>query len=220
MEEAMFRRSGFLVTPLLSCLFGFLTVWAVWPAPAADKPSPDRTSQVMRWDDATSRPARWGETRQYSDGKTFATEDVFVATVVVQPGKSNHKSHRHAEEEYMVLVDGTGTWSLDGKTFAAQRGDIVYAEPWVYHGFTNTSDKPTVYVVIRYKGKGVPRTAQPDDRPNELTGPVSAKRPLAELPTAGIAVASRICVGPERSGGWLDRNWELCRLPGPVGGTL
>ncbi len=73
--------------------------------------------------------ADWGELRQYFSGQTFATQDIFVATTLIQPGKSNHPSHRHAAEEYMILTDGTGTWSLDGKEFPAQRGDVLYAAP-------------------------------------------------------------------------------------------
>jgi hypothetical protein len=91
---------------------------------------------------------------------------------VVQPGKSVHKAHRHAEEEYLALVEGSGTWSLDGKEFPAARGDVLYVEPWVYHGLTNTGDNPLIFLVVRYNGKGVPPPPQPDGRPNELTGPV------------------------------------------------
>jgi mannose-6-phosphate isomerase-like protein (cupin superfamily) len=155
----------------LSCSVGFAIAWVVLPSPAADPPAPDLKSQVLRWDDAKSHVADWGEMRRYFGGTTSATKDVLVAVAVVQPGKSVHKAHRHAEEEYLALIQGTGTWSLDGKEFPAQRGDILYVEPWVYHGLTNTGDKPLAFLVVRYNGKGVPPPAQPDDRPNELAGP-------------------------------------------------
>lgn len=129
----------------------------------------DLLSQVARAGDVKPKTSAWGETRQHFQGQTFATKDIFIATVLINPGRSNHRSHRHVEEEYMVMVEGTGTWSLDGKEFPAQRGDVVYAAPWVYHGFVNTGDAPATYVVLRYKGKGVKPLPQPDDRPNELT---------------------------------------------------
>jgi len=126
----MSNRDKLLIAFLVSCS---LTVCGVHATQAADPPAPDLKSQVVRRGDANSRLTNSVETRQYFSGATFATKDVFVATVVIQPGKSNHKSHRHAEEEYMVLIEGTGTWSLHGKDFPAQDGDMVYAEPWVYH---------------------------------------------------------------------------------------
>ncbi|HUT90034.1 MAG TPA: family 16 glycoside hydrolase [Thermoguttaceae bacterium] len=133
------------------------------------QPPADLLSQIVRAGDVKPKTNNWGETRQHFQGQTYATEDIFIATVLIHPGKSNHRSHRHAEEEYMVMVAGTGTWTLDGKESPAQRGDVVYAAPWVYHGFVNTGDAPAIYVVLRYKGKGVKPLPQPDDRPNELT---------------------------------------------------
>jgi len=148
---------------IVACAISFAN-----PIQAAE-PAPDELkSQVVRWDDARSHVAGWGEMRRYFGGKTFATKDVLVAVAVVQPGKAVHKAHRHAQEEYLVVGEGKGTWSLGGKEFPAEKGDVLYVEPWVYHGLTNTGDKPLVFLVVRYNGKGVATPPKPDDRPNEL----------------------------------------------------
>lgn len=135
---------------------------------AADAPQVPLKSQVVRWDDARVHKADWGQMRFYFTGQTAATQNVLTAVAVVEPGKAVHKAHRHAEEEYLVLVDGTGTWHLAGKDFPAQRGDILYVEPWVHHGLKNTGDRPLIFVVVRYQGKGVTAPPRPDDRPDEL----------------------------------------------------
>jgi mannose-6-phosphate isomerase-like protein (cupin superfamily) len=138
------------------------------PTPAAQAKSQMLKSQVVGWEDARSRVADWGQMRIYFTGQTSATKDVLTAVAVVEPGKAVHRAHRHAQEEYLVLVEGSGTWSLDGKEFPAERGDVLFVEPWVYHGLTNTGDQRLVFVVVRYNGKGVPVPARPDDRPDEL----------------------------------------------------
>jgi len=156
--------------PLL-CLCGaaFAVGVAAEPSTGADGQKPPLlTSQVVRWDEAASRTSDWGEFRRYYTGETFGTKNVLTAVAVVEPGKAVHRAHRHAEEEYLVLVDGSGTWSLDGKEIPAQQGDILYAEPWVYHGLTNTGSKQLIFVVVRFNSKGVELPPQPDDRPNEL----------------------------------------------------
>lgn len=135
---------------------------------AADTRSPKLKSQVVRWEDAASRINDWGEFRTYFTGETFGTKNVLTAVAVVEPGKAVHRAHRHAEEEYLVVVEGAGTWSLDGKEFPAQKGDILYTEPWVYHGLTNTGDTQLIFLVVRYNSKGVELPPKPDDRPNEL----------------------------------------------------
>ncbi|GAF97229.1 unnamed protein product, partial [marine sediment metagenome] len=67
-----------------------------------------------------------------------------------------------------VVARGSGTWSLAGKEFPANLGDILYVEPWVYHGLTNTGTEPLVFVVVRYSAKGVKTPPRPDARPDEL----------------------------------------------------
>jgi mannose-6-phosphate isomerase-like protein (cupin superfamily) len=106
--------------------------------------------------------------RLYFTGETSGTRDVLTAVAVVKPGKTVHRAHRHAEEEYLILTEGSGTWSVEGKEFPAQCGDFLYAEPWVYHGVTNTGTKPLVFVVVRFNSKGIKLPPRPDNRPDEL----------------------------------------------------
>lgn len=136
-------------------------------AKAADSPPKPLKSGIVRFDQAKANQADWGEMRRYFTGETFGTKDVLAAVAVVQPGKAVHRAHRHAQEEYLILVQGSGTWSLDGKQSPATRGDILYTEPWVYHGLTNTSDEPLIFVVVRFSSKGVVLPPRPDDRPDE-----------------------------------------------------
>ena len=137
------------------------------PSRAAEpKPEPNK-SQVVGWEDAKPTQADWGEMRRYFSGETFGTKDVLTAVAILKPGKAIHQAHRHAEEEYLVVVSGSGTWSLAGKQTPAKRGDILYAEPWVFHGLRNTSNEPLIFVVVRFNSKGVKLPPKPDDRPNE-----------------------------------------------------
>jgi mannose-6-phosphate isomerase-like protein (cupin superfamily) len=138
------------------------------PSDAASPAPQPLKSQVVRWEDARSRVADWGEMRLYFTGETADTNNALVAVAVVEPGKAVHRAHRHAPEEYLLVVEGSGTWSLDGKEFPAERGDILYVEPWVYHGLTNTGDVPLIFAVVRYNSKGVEVPPRPDDRPDEL----------------------------------------------------
>lgn len=143
-------------------------VWLGYPTGAADPKPPLLKSKIVGWDEARVNKADWGEMRFYFTGETSGSKSVLTAVAVIEPGKAVHKAHRHVEEEYLVLVDGTGTWSLAGKQSPARRGDILYAEPWVYHGLTNTGDRPLIFVVVRYASKGVPAPPRPDNRPDEL----------------------------------------------------
>ena len=145
---------------------GLVFFTAVLPLAVAVAAEPLK-SKIVTFEEARSTRADWGEMRRYFTGETFGTKDVLTAVAIVEPGKSVHKAHRHAQEEYLIVAEGSGTWSLDGKESPANRGDVLYAEPWVYHGLTNTGDKPLIFVVVRYNAKGVKPPPRPDDRPDE-----------------------------------------------------
>ena len=90
------------------------------------------------------------------------------ASVRAQVGGSwGRMLHRGTIAIYLILVEGSGTWSLEGKEFPAKRDDILYTEPWVYHGLTNTSSEQLIFVVVRFNSKGVAVPPRPDDRPDE-----------------------------------------------------
>ena len=140
-----------------------------WGAASATRPAV-LPSQVVSWEEAASQShkADWGEMRTYFRGETFGTKDAFAAVAVVEPGKAVHRAHRHVEEEYLIVDEGSGTWQLGGKTFPAHKGDMLYVEPWVYHGLTNTGDTPLVFTVIKFNSKGVELPPRPDSGKDEL----------------------------------------------------
>jgi mannose-6-phosphate isomerase-like protein (cupin superfamily) len=162
----MLRRTGTWRT-VAGVLCALSVVTARLPARAGDPPPKPLKSGVVRFDDAKAQQADWGEMRRYFTGETAGTKDVLTAVAIVKPGKAVHRAHRHAEEEYLILAEGSGTWSLDGKESPAKRGDILYAEPWVYHGLTNTGTEPVVFVVVRFNSKGIKVPPRPDNRPDE-----------------------------------------------------
>ena len=117
-------------------------------------------SAVMKWSEASSTLDKWGEMRMYFRGETYGTRNMLTAMAVIKPGESVHPAHRHSEEEFLVLTEGSGRWHLDGKEFAAEKGDVLYAAPWVMHGLVNTGPVPLTFFVVRWNNKGVeaPRT--------------------------------------------------------------
>jgi mannose-6-phosphate isomerase-like protein (cupin superfamily) len=124
-------------------------------------------SQIVRQDEARVTKGDWGKMYRYFEGESFATRNALVAMAVVEPGKAVHRAHRHSQEEYLVLVEGSGVWSLDGREIPARKGDVLYTAPWAYHGLTNTGSTPLTFLVVRYDGKGVEMPPRPDDRPDE-----------------------------------------------------
>ena len=144
---------------LMTSLAGFV---------GTDQPAQPLRSQIVRQDETKITKGDWGVMYRYFAGESLATRNVLVAVAIVEQGKAVHRAHRHAQEEYLMLIEGSGAWSLDGKEIPAKTGDVLYAAPWVYHGLTNTGIPPLKFAVVRYNSKGVEQMSRPDDRPDEL----------------------------------------------------
>lgn len=134
--------------------------------PAKDGAAKALKSKVLRWEEAEAHSDRWGEIRKYFAGEGAGVKDLFTAMAVIKPGEALHKAHRHAEEEFLVILEGSGAWHLDGKEFPLQKGDVLYVEPWVMHGCTNTGAEPLKFFVVKWNGKGVPVPPEPPAKGN------------------------------------------------------
>ncbi len=132
---------------------------ALTQAPAQE-PKPI-ASGVVPWSE-TPETFAWGEMRKAFTGESFATKKLFVSSFVLKAGTEVHAPHRHAQEEFMTMVEGSGTWHLDGKEIPAKKGDVIYVAPWVRHGLKNTGPTPLVYFVAQWNPKGMEAAPDPE----------------------------------------------------------
>lgn len=148
-----------LITTALVLILVILKQHAKMPATAADL-------RVASWDDIPPEKAEkkdWGEIKRYFQDGTYGTDNVVVGVGKVEPHKTVAKSHRHGTEEYLIITQGKGLWTLDGKDRDAKVNDVLYASPWASHGLINNSDEPLTFVYIVYSGKGVKACPKPND---------------------------------------------------------
>src|SRR5512146_3274012 len=92
----------------------FALGWGVGILHGESQASRRLRSQMVPWAEAKSHVDKWGEMRTYFTGETYGTTNLLVAVAVVKPGESVHPAHRHSEEEFLALAEGSGVWRLDG----------------------------------------------------------------------------------------------------------
>ncbi|WP_218312499.1 cupin domain-containing protein [Alteromonas antoniana] len=110
------------------------------------------TSVVTRADTVADKGEGW-VFYSYFTGESYGVEKTLTGMAVIQPGYEIHPPHVHADEEYLVITQGEGEWSVKGETFKASTGDMLYASPWDEHGVKNTGDEPLVFVVFKWHSK-------------------------------------------------------------------
>ncbi len=124
-------------------------------------PAEPNASAVVTQESATQEDADWGTFYTYFQDESYGTQDGLAGVAVIKPGMEIHPPHVHAEEEYLMVTQGEGTWHLNGEEFPARVGDMLYAAPWDIHGITNTGAEPLTFVVWKWNSKGVPVLPDP-----------------------------------------------------------
>ena len=91
----------------------------------------------------------------YHNDETFGTSQSLAGMAVIKPGVEIHPPHEHSDEEFLLVTQGSGEWSVEGEVFKANTGDMLYAAPWDEHGVKNTGDIDLVFVVFKWHSKGI-----------------------------------------------------------------
>tara|TARA_R110001592_G_scaffold52486_9_gene160546 strand:- start:523 stop:897 length:375 start_codon:yes stop_codon:yes gene_type:complete len=84
----------------------------------------------------------WFANKDFLDGRT-------IKMSVVAPGKSTHAPHKHAEDEFFYVLEGTAKFYLDGKEVTVQENTSLYCPSNVMHGISNVGKIDLKYLVIK-----------------------------------------------------------------------
>jgi mannose-6-phosphate isomerase-like protein (cupin superfamily) len=87
----------------------------------------------------------YGDLRIYFDGSTEQLRTLTVGCLVLKAGMVPHPPHQHPEEEIMLVTEGAGKITVEGKTYAAAPGSMMYCSAQRMHGITAGSDGLTFY---------------------------------------------------------------------------
>ncbi len=92
----------------------------------------------------------FGEHRSYFEGPTDQLKSMTAGSLRLKAGATPHPPHDHAEEEFMVVTEGTGEIMLDGKTTKAGPGSIMYSAAGKPHGILNTGKTPLMFYYFKW----------------------------------------------------------------------
>ena len=84
----------------------------------------------------------WFVDKDFLDGRSLKMS-------VVAPHEATHAPHKHAEDEFFFVLEGTAQFYLDGKTTTAGPYASFYCPSFVEHGISNVGDTELKYLVIK-----------------------------------------------------------------------
>ena len=90
------------------------------------------------------------------NGPTDELSGVCAGMATLEPGVSPHPPHRHPEEEFLIVSDGTGIIECDGKITQVGPGAMMYCAGNTLHGITNTGSTLMTFYWSKWLAKGSP----------------------------------------------------------------
>jgi mannose-6-phosphate isomerase-like protein (cupin superfamily) len=108
--------------------------------------------------DAVLDPARaelrrepFGDLRVYLSGSTAQLAGMEAGSLELKPGMTPHPPHQHPEEEIMVITEGTGEISLNGKVSQCGPGSMMFCAAGRSHGIVNTGKTTLTFFYFKWK---------------------------------------------------------------------
>jgi quercetin dioxygenase-like cupin family protein len=93
----------------------------------------------------------FGDLRVYLDGSTDQLKAMTFGSLQLKPGATPHPPHEHPEEEIMIVTEGTGEITVDGKVTKVSPGTSMYCAAGKLHGIVNTGKTPLLFYYFKWK---------------------------------------------------------------------
>lgn len=119
----------------------------------AEGKSADVSDQVIQRDQARKQSEAFGDLRFFVEGSTGQLKGLTVGSLELKPGQSPHPPHTHPEEELMIMTEGSGEITLQGKVTKVGPGTVMYAAANSLHGIVNTTTAPLAFFWVKWLAK-------------------------------------------------------------------
>ena len=94
---------------------------------------------------------KFGDLRIYFEGPTDQLKSMTAGSLLLKPGMTPHAPHRHPEEEFMVVTQGTGEISIGGQVTKVASGSMMYCAGNKLHGIVNTGKSPLLFYFYKWQ---------------------------------------------------------------------
>jgi quercetin dioxygenase-like cupin family protein len=127
-----------------------ISVTAAGLALAQTGSKPVMHSCFVNWADLKWTATKQGARCQVFDAPTPTLANLEFHITTLNPGESPHTPHRHADEEIMILKEGTVASIQGDKTNTVEAGGIVFEASNELHGLKNIGTNQATYYVFKY----------------------------------------------------------------------
>ena len=107
-------------------------------------------SSIFNWATLKVTPTKQGERRAVFDSPTPTLADFECHITTLNPGESPHPPHRHADEDLMIIREGTVEALQGDRTNLVTTGGIIFEASNELHGLRNMGTNRATYFVFKF----------------------------------------------------------------------
>ena len=130
------------------------TRWSVPVVAAQAQTRPIQGSATFDWNTFKINPTAYGSQRPILRAPTATLDELEMHITTLQPGTTSHEPHRHANEELIILREGSLETLSNGVWKPVGSGSVIFNASNDLHGVRNVGTTPATYHVVNWKSPG------------------------------------------------------------------
>ena len=134
----------------------------------ADEPGTLLDSTAWQWSGLTAKKTDVGELRSVVRKPTRTLDELEMHITTLNPHTASHPPHTHANEEMVIVKEGTLQAHVNGKEIVVGTGGVLFYASMQPHAVQNIGDTPATYYVINWASPGT-RTKKIPPKPAPST---------------------------------------------------
>jgi XRE family transcriptional regulator, regulator of sulfur utilization len=108
-------------------------------------------SSTFDWNAITAKPTDVGSVRQFFRSPTATLDELECHVTTLNPGLQSHPPHQHANEELVIIREGTVEVLVNGEWKRVGPGSVIFNASNQLHALKNVGSTPAVYHVVNWK---------------------------------------------------------------------
>ena len=112
-------------------------------------------SALIDWNTIQAKPTDVGSVRQFFQSPTATLDELECHVTPQNAGATSHPPHQHADEELVIVKEGTVEALIDGKWKRGGPGSVIFYASNHLHGIRNVGQGSATYHVIRWSSPGM-----------------------------------------------------------------
>jgi len=121
----------------------------------AQTETPIMGSSIFDWNAIEAKPSKVGSTRKFFQAPTATLDELECHVTTLNPGESPHPPHKHADEELIIIKEGTVESLVNGQLKRVGPGSVIFQASNQMHSIRNVGQTPATYHVIKWNSPGM-----------------------------------------------------------------